>query len=55
VIYAHILQADTVYLFAIYGKWDQDGLTKAEEKHYRDVLSALKKHHRQLAEESDQP
>jgi len=55
VIYADILQADTVYLFAVYGKWDQDDLTKAEEKQYRDVLSALKNYHRQLAEEGDQP
>jgi len=43
------------YLFAVYGKWDQVNLTKAEEKHCRDVLSALKKYHRQLAGESDQP
>lgn len=53
VIYAHIPAAAAVYLFAVYGKWDQDNLTPSEEKYYRDVLAALKKYHRQLAGESD--
>ena len=53
VIYALIPEASTVYFFAVYGKWDKDDLTAAEETHYRDVLSALKKYHRRLAGESE--
>jgi hypothetical protein len=53
VIYAHIPDASAMYLFAVYGKWDQRDLSASEEKYYRDVLSMLKKYHRQLAGESE--
>ena len=43
VIYAHLPEASTIYLFAVYGKWDQRNLTAAEEKYYRNVLSALRR------------
>lgn len=48
VIYANLREASTVYFFAVYGKWDKSDLTAAEERHYRDVLSALKAYHRKL-------
>ena len=37
------------------GKWDKADLTPAEEKYYREVLTALKDYHRRLAGESDSP
>ena len=54
IVYAHIPDASVIYLFAVCGKWDQRDLTASEEKYYRDVLSMLKKYHRQLAGESEQ-
>jgi hypothetical protein len=53
VIYAHLPEASTVYFFAVYGKWDKADLTADDEKYYRDVLTALKQYHRQLAGESE--